>query len=132
MLGSVTSWVTTTALGHAVSITGTQFSGSALVNGWFTFIGGITLLVLGGLLVVSDEGAVRVLGILFAVASLGLAVYDLVKILHLISKTHSPASAASSVGSTAVLTGRLSVGFGLIMVLVAAAGAVLASLAARR
>ena len=130
MVGSVTAWVSATALGHKVSVTGTEITGYTLLNGWFTFICGIALLVLGGLLAVSDDGAVRLLAILTAFTSLGLAVYDLVRVLHLISKAHSSASGLGSTGG--LLSGGESVGFGLILVLVAATGAVLASLAARR
>ena len=129
MVGSVTAWLTATALGHKVSITGTQIT-SGLLNGWFTFIAGITLLVLGGLLAVSDDAAVRLLAILASFTSLGLAVYDLIRVLHLTSKAHPPASGVGSIGG--LLSGGEGLGFGLILVLVAATGAVLASLAARR
>jgi hypothetical protein len=130
MIGSATAWVSASTLGHTISVTGFQIAGSTVVTGSLTFTAGVTLLVLGGLLLVSDAGAIRLLGILTALTSLGLAGYDLARIMHLISRAHSSASGLAPNG--AALPGRLSVGFGLIMVLVAAVGAVLTSLAARR
>lgn len=78
MVGSVTAWVTVHSFGHTGSVTGTQLSGVdslGIVNGWFTFTGGVALLVLGGLMVVSTEVSVRVLAILVALATLGFAIY---------------------------------------------------------
>jgi uncharacterized membrane protein HdeD (DUF308 family) len=110
MAGSTAAWVTTTSAGHTVSQPGIVGSGSLFtqVNGWLTFIVGTVLLVLGAVMIVSREPALRLLALLFSLTGIGFGVSYLVRILHDMSKAHA--------------THNTTVGWGLIVVLVGALG----------
>jgi hypothetical protein len=114
MAGSTAAWVTTTVAGHTVSQPGIVGSGSLFtqVNGWLTFIVGTALLVLGAVMIVSKEPALRLLAFFFSLAGVGFGISYLIRILHDISKAHA--------------THNTTVGWGLIVVLVGAVGSFIA------
>jgi len=132
MIGSVTPWVTATILGRTVSVKGTDtgISNAIGVNGWITFIAGVVLLVIGALMLVSGETSLRGLAALAAATSLGVGIYCLVRILHELSKARASASRFGPLGRS--LVGNTSIGFGLIMLLVAAVVALGATVAEAR
>jgi hypothetical protein len=132
MVGSVTAWVSGTAFGRTFTVAGSDSAISTAigVNGWITFTGGVVLVLLGGLMLVSSDRSLRLLALVVAFASLGFAIYDVVRILDDISKDHTSAAKLGPVGLR--IAGSESIGFGLILVLVAAVGALLATLVEMR
>jgi hypothetical protein len=132
MVGSVTAWVSVTLLGHTISVAGSDGAVSAAigVNGWITFTGGVALIVLGGLLLISSDPSLRLVATMVAVASLGFAVYDVARILDKLSQTDT--SAAKLAPLPLKFFGGEHIGFGLILVLVASVGATLAAVVEQR
>jgi hypothetical protein len=127
MVGSVTTWVSVSLAGHTVSVAGT--AGRATANlakgdGWVTFSFGAVVVVMGGLGLVSKGSLLRLITSIVAMVGLGFAIYYVVHVLNAISKFHA------SVGeiSGGAFAAHAQIGFGLIMVLAAAAAATLAAL----
>jgi len=129
MIGSVTSWVSVDLLGHSLSASGTDSGISAVLglNGWITFIAGVVLLLLGGLMIVSSEPSLRLLAVLVALASLGVAIYAVIRVLWEISRSHPAVNNLGQPASQLLSGTSESIGFGLVLVLVAAVGATLAA-----
>lgn len=119
MYGSVGAWVHVSgSVGIAdlhVSFNGIDPGVSALigVNGWVTFIGGILLVIFACFEMTSAEIQLAILTALIAVVTAVFAVYDMFRIVQKISQVPSAAST------------DVSVGWGLICVLSAAALAML-------
>jgi len=122
MLGSVEPWVSVTGsvgvAGFHVSINGNDPGIATLiaVNGYITFIGGIVLLVLAGLALTNNDLLLAILTAVAAAATLVFAIYDMFRIVQKVSQVHTSAPA------------NVSVGWGLITVLSAAALAMLVAL----
>jgi hypothetical protein len=85
------------------------------VNGWITFTGGVVLVLLGGLMLVSSDRSLRWLALVVSFASLGFAIFDVVRIVDGISKDRSSVSKLGAVGLK--IAGSESIGFGLILLL---------------
>jgi hypothetical protein len=126
ILGAFTPWLTISLAGHSTSVGGTDPGISQLigVNGWVTFSAGILLFVLACMIVVSGEPLFRSVALLVGVGAAGFAIYDLVRILQKISQ----AASASSSPLNAVLQTKNYVGWGLIVTVVGACGALLFTL----
>jgi len=116
MAGSTAAWVTTTIAGHTASQPGIVGSGSLFteVNGWLTFVVGTVLLVLGAVMIVSREPALRLLAFLFSAIGVGFGVSYLVRIIHDVSKAHA--------------THNTTIGWGLVVVLIGAFGSLISVL----
>ena len=123
MYGSIGTWVSVNgSVGIAdfhVSVNGIDPGVTTLIgiNGWATFVGGVVLLVFGGLAMSSEETLLAALTAVVALAVLVLSIYDMFRIVQKISQV--PAAVSPSV----------TVGWGLICVLSAAALAMIVSLA---
>lgn len=122
MVASTMPWITANFLHHMSYVSGTDqaVATAFVINGWVTFACGGALAVLSALMIVSDEGALRVLSGLVAATAVGLACYDLIRVLQQI---HYARQSAARLYPTLAdgLLGHAHVGYGLI-VLVAAAG----------
>jgi hypothetical protein len=129
MVGSVTPWISISLLGHTVDVSGTNngVSNTIAVNGWFTFIAGVVLLLLGGLMIASRESSLRVVALLVSLVSVGLAVSATVRVLQKVSELHPTASQLRSPFHKLFAGTSASIGFGLILVLVAAVVAMIAT-----
>jgi hypothetical protein len=128
ILGSVTPWVTVSFVDQSTSVQGTDItiSHAFLVNGWFTLPIGILLLLLTFLGVTSGERVIRATLLLLSLAGAAVAVYALVRILQLISQSSAPTF--NGVPIKLPVQPNASVGWGLIVLLVGALGAVLCAL----
>ncbi len=128
MVGSTTSWVSLSILGQTLSVSGTEvgIAPSIGINGWTTFTAGVVLVVLGGLILASAERSLRVVALVVAVVSLALAIFAVVRILQRISQSHLPAQLKST-PLRELFGGSASIGYGLILALVAATGATIAA-----
>ena len=121
MVGSVTTWISSnTALGGGSlfgGIVGSSHSVSAALpgvadgissfiglNGYMTLIAGAVILVFGGLMAVSDDLSVRIVGLLFALASLGVSIYAVVRLSQKLSQIHTARGVTLSVGWGVILT----------------------------
>ncbi|HXQ60069.1 MAG TPA: hypothetical protein VN799_08215 [Acidimicrobiales bacterium] len=130
MVGSVTPWISISLLGHTLSVAGTDDGISATIgiSGWITFTAGVVLLLLGGLMIASRESSLRVVALLVALVSVGLAAFAVVRVLQKISESHPTASQLRSSPIYQVFAGTsANVGFGLILVAVAATVALIAA-----
>jgi uncharacterized membrane protein len=128
ILGSVTPWVTVSFVNQSTSVQGTDItiSHTFLVNGWFTLPIGILLLLLTFLGVTSGERVIRGTLLLLSLAGAAVAVYALVRILQLISQSSAPTF--NGVPIKLPVQPNASVGWGLIVLLIGAVGAVLCAL----
>jgi hypothetical protein len=130
MIGSVGAWVTASAsitsgtfLGQVAVTSSTTIAGSTPgvsrlvgLNGFITLIAAAAVLVFGGLISVSNETSVRIVGCAFSFASLGLAIYAVVRVIQKLDAAHPPRK--TTVG----------IGWGVILLLGAAVVAVILSL----
>ena len=133
MVGSVTTWISSSSSfgggvlfgvsGGSSPTASTAVSGvtdgmSSLIgiNGYITLIAALVVLVFAGLTAVSEEWSVRLVGCLFALASLGLSIYAVVRLAQKLNQTHTPHGVT------------VTMGWGLILVLGAAVFATLISL----
>ncbi len=133
MVGSVTTWISSSsslgggsllggisAAGHTVSTasSGVDAGISSLIgiNGYITLIAAVVVLVFAGLMAVSTDQSVRLMGCLFALVSLGLSIYAVVRLVQKINDAH-PAHGVS-----------VNVGWGVLLVLGASVLATLITL----
>ncbi len=125
IVGSFTTWFTISLASLNVSVSGTDSGVSFLigVNGWITFAGALLLFILFCMTVVSGEPIFRTLAVLVAVATAGFAVYDLVRISQKISQVPNGQFGPVQLGHA--FSTNASVGWGLIVVVIGAAGALL-------
>ena len=123
IVGSVTAWITLSFGLGSVSASGTSISlsHSFVVNGWFTLCAGILLVVLAAMIFVSGDPLYRSLGLLISLVAAGCAMYALVRILQLTSQIHTPTFNNTAVNAIKQNAG---VGWGLIVALIGAIGAV--------
>jgi hypothetical protein len=120
MVGSVTTWVSSSSsiatgsllggvpgVSHTVSsaTSGVDAGVSTLigVNGYLTLIAAVVVLVFAGLMAVSDDLSVRLIGCLFAFVSLGLSIYVVVRLVQKINGLHSSHGTSVSLGWGAIL-----------------------------
>ena len=121
MVGSVTTWISsstsfggtslfggTGGAGQTVStaLSGVQdgISGLIGINGYMTLIAAAVVLVFAGLMAVSDDWSVRLIGLVFALASLGLSIYAVVRLAQKVNHAHAPHGVTVSVGWGVILT----------------------------
>ncbi len=121
MLGSVTTWISSSAsfsgtslfggsagASHAVStaLSGVEDGMSSLIgiNGYITFIAAVVVLVFAGLMALSDAWSVRFIGCLVALGSVGLSIYAVVRLAQKLNQVHSPAGVTVNVGWGVILT----------------------------
>jgi hypothetical protein len=122
MVGSVTTWISSSGVfgngpssgvlgfvhstSTSVSTSGVDFGVSQLIgiNGYMTLIAGAVILVFAGLMTVSDDLSVRFIGLLFALASLGLSIYAVVRVAQKLNETHTVRGVTLSVGWGVILT----------------------------
>lgn len=120
MVGSVTTWISSNASfggslfggiagsGHTVSnaVSGVTDGMSSFlgINGYFTLIAGAVILVFGGLMAVSDDLSVRIVGLLFSLAGLGVSIFAVVRLSQKLSATHTARGVTLSVGWGVILT----------------------------
>jgi len=122
MYGSVGAWIhvsgSLSIVDFHVSVNGIDPGVSTLisVNGWVTFIGGILLVIFACFEMTSEEVLLSVLTTIIAAVTAIFAIYDMYRIVQRISQVPSAVSA------------DVSVGWGLICVLAAAAVALLLAL----
>ena len=131
ILGSVTPWVTVSLANQSMSVQGIDItiSHSFLVNGWFTLPIGILLLLLTFLGVTSGEPFIRVMLVLLSLAAAAVAVYAVVRILQAIAQSSAPMVNGVPIKPIKLpVQPNASVGWGLIVLLIGAVGAVLCAL----
>jgi Na+-translocating ferredoxin:NAD+ oxidoreductase RnfA subunit len=123
IVGSATAWITLSFGLGSVSASGTSISlsHSFVVNGWFTLTAGILLIVLAAMIFVSGDALYRSLGVLVSLVAAGCAIYALVRILQLTSQIHAPTFDNNAINA---INQNAGVGWGLIVVLIGAIGAV--------
>ncbi len=131
ILGSFTPWITVSFANQSLSAAGTDSSISDLIgiNGWITFSAGILLFVLVCMMVVSGEPLFRTLALVIALVTAGVAIYDLVRILQKISQASSPSVNGIPVSG---LRPDNSIGWGLIVVVIGAIGALICAVGESR
>jgi hypothetical protein len=131
MLGSITTWISVTSgVSGQFSLGGFHITASSTtngvdpaisyligINGYLTLTAGAVVLLFAGLMMVTDEMSIRIVGCFFSVVALGLAIYAVVRLIQKINAAH-PLH-----GTT------ISIGWGAILVLGAAAVATLVSIA---
>lgn len=128
MFGSIATWISSSSSGstslfggfQAISATtsgvGPGMSGLIGINGYITLIAAAVVLVFAGLMAATDDFSVHLIGLVFSVVSLGLAIYAVVRLVQTINNLR-PLHGVS-----------VSIGWGVILVLGAAAVATLISL----
>ena len=128
IVGSVTAWVTVSILRHSVSASGTDSSISQAIsiNGWVTVALGIVLVIMAALMMGSGERSLAAVAVAASAASVGFAIYFAARILHDISKAHSAS------GLPAAFRASEHIGWGLVVLLLAAVAASVASVSALR
>lgn len=121
MVGSVTTWIATNSSSGGVSlfagigglsralsaaVPGTADGMSTLlgINGYITLIAATVILVFAGLIAVSNDASVRIVAFVFALASLGLSIYAVVRVAQKLSATNTPRGVTLSVGWGVILT----------------------------
>lgn len=124
IVGSFTPWVTVSIASISASASGTDGSISDLigVNGWITFAGALVLLILFCLIAVNGEPLYSTLALVIGVVVAGLAIYDLARIVQKISQASSVAPTFNA-SPLRGLQPDVDVGWGLIVLVIAALGA---------
>ena len=133
IVGSLTPWITVSISALSTSASGTNSGISDLIgtNGWVTFAGGLMLLVLVFVKMINPQPLFQTLTLVIAVVVAGFAVFDLVRIIQKISQ--APSFAPSFSGTPLQgLQPDINVGWGLIVLLIAALGAVACAIAEAR
>jgi hypothetical protein len=117
MLASVTTWISSSlstsgslaARGSDLSLSSVtsgvdpSISGIIGVNGYVTLTAGAILLVFAGLMMVSDDGGIRLFAALFGLATVGLGIYVVVRLLQKINQAHIPSGTSVDIGWGALL-----------------------------
>jgi hypothetical protein len=130
IVGSLTPWITVAFGVLSSSVNGNDAGISTVigVDGWVTFAGGILLFVLVGFTAFTGERAWRVCAVGLALAVGGFATYDLVRIIQKISTFSAASNSSGKVASSILTHFDVNVGWGLIILLVGAFGAILFAL----
>src|SRR5947209_5879105 len=118
VVGSVTAWVTVSFLGHSASVDGTNsgITRTITLNGWYTLVVGVLIVVSALLMAVSSQSSLESVTAVVAVVGLGFAVYDLVRILQKISDANSRVKGLNLRGIAPSVS--TDVGYGLIILVV--------------
>jgi hypothetical protein len=116
MVGSVTTWISSSTSVAAGLVDGVTFSSSSAasgvdqgmsnligINGYITMIAGAVLLLFAGLMMVSDDRSLRIVTAFFSVASLGLSIYVVVRLLQKLHNVHTVRGTSFDVGWGALL-----------------------------
>jgi hypothetical protein len=127
IVGSVTTWVSVTLFGHTISIGGTDpgISNALTISGWFTVALGIVMVVLAALLMVSSKATLRALAVTTSGLTLGFSTYYVVRVVQELSKAHAAAARFSAFGRSLPVSEHI--GWGLVLLLIAAVSAVISS-----
>jgi hypothetical protein len=127
IVGSITSWISVSLFGHTVSVAGTDrvISNAISINGWITVALGIVILLIGALMMVSPEASLRLLAICITGLTLGFSTYYVVRVVQELSKAHAAAARYAGFGRSFPVSEHI--GWGLVVLLVAAVGAVISS-----
>lgn len=129
IIGSLTPWITVTLAGHSVgSANGIDTSISDLIsiNGWLVFAGGAVLFVLVILTAMTRERSIRGVSLVIALAAGGVAIYEAVRVIQKISSFHP--SSSLGLPTTPLVSVSADVGWGLIITIVGAVGAILTAI----
>jgi hypothetical protein len=115
MLASITTWVTS-SFSSGVAVHGSTLSLSATtsgvdptvsstigINGYVTLTAGVVLMVFAGLMMVSDDSGIRIFASLFALATVGLGIYVVVRLLQKINEARVPHGTSVNLGWGAML-----------------------------
>jgi hypothetical protein len=131
IVGSFTPWITVSFAGRSISGSGTDISISHefLVNGWFTFSAGALLFILACMIVSSGDAFFHSMAVLFSLLSAAFGIYALVRILQSISQA---LPSTLNAGPLQAVKPDAGVGWGLIVVLIGSAGAVVCAVGGRR
>jgi hypothetical protein len=115
MLASITTWVTS-SFSSGVAVHGSTLSLSATtagvdpsiastigINGYVTLTAGVVLIVFAGIMMVSDDAGIRIFASLFALATVGLGIYVVVRLLQKINEARVPHGTSVNLGWGAML-----------------------------
>jgi hypothetical protein len=133
VVGSVTSWVSVSVFGHSISVAGTASSISTAIsiNGWITVALGIVLVILGGLVMASSSPpTLRTLAAVTSAIAFGFSTYFVVRILQELSKAHAAIARNAAFGRSLGVSEHI--GWGLVLLLIAAVAAAISSAVALR
>lgn len=122
MVASTMPWITANFLHHMSYVSGTDKSVATAfgINGWTSLAAGCGLVVLSGVMLLTDDRTLRIFAGFVAALTLALCLYELIRVLQQIHYARQTSSRlASPLADT--LLGHVHVGYGLV-VLVAAAG----------
>ena len=120
MAGSVTTWISSSSsaggnvipgginqvgrsISAATSGVDAGVSGLIGINGYITLIAAAVVLVFAGLMAVSDDFSVRLVGCAFAVISLGLSIFAVVRLVQKINDAHPLHGVSVNIGWGAIL-----------------------------
>lgn len=119
IFGSATVWISASVGPATVSVDGTDraISQAYGVNGWESLAAGALLAGSGLGLVAWRIWVLKLLAFIGALAGLGIGVYSLIRILHDMSSAHTKIAQHSPLATQ--LLGSSSIGYGLIVVVVA-------------
>jgi Mn2+/Fe2+ NRAMP family transporter len=73
------------------------------INGYVTLTAGVVLMVFAGLMMVSDDSGIRIFASLFALATVGLGIYVVVRLLQKINEARVPHGTSVNLGWGAML-----------------------------
>ncbi len=121
MVGSVTTWISSSSSLNGASLFGGTAGASVTfsstvsgvadgissvigINGYITLIAAAVVLVFAGLMAVSGDWSVRLMGCLAALASLGLSIYAVVRLAQKLNQAHAPHGVTVNVGWGVILT----------------------------
>jgi hypothetical protein len=121
MVGSVTTWISSSSslsgtglfrgtAGASITVSSSVpgvadgISNLIGINGFITLIAGTVVLVFAGLMAVSQDSSVRLIGCLVALASLGLSTYAVVRLVQKLDQLHAPHGVSVNVGWGVILT----------------------------
>ena len=132
IFGSITPWVTVSFAGQSLSASGTDSPvwQSVTGNGWITVFCGVLLFILACMVAISGAPLFRTMALLISLAAAAFAIYDLVRVLQSLSKVNSLTINGASI--TSPVMPDINVGWGLIVVVVGAVGAVICAVSETR
>jgi hypothetical protein len=120
MVGSVATWISSSSsVGESSVLGGISGVGQTLstassgvdagissligINGYITLIAAVVVLVFAGMMAVSDDHSVRLIGCLFAFVSLGLSIFAVVRLVQKINDAHPSHGVSVNVGWGVIL-----------------------------
>ena len=126
IVGSIGDWATAHIGPLSIGASGTDsaVSQSYGVNGWVTFALAMILILLAVLMSVSEDATLRSVTVLISVVSLGFTLYFFSRVLHDVLKSQPTRFGPLGAG--------VDVGWGIVLLLIAALGAFAAAIAEAR